>query len=327
MGILDMSVLQWNSAAIKRFENKLGIRNLFSQISEYIPKPFENISTKFSVNKFEKLVSSKAGKDFLGINNQDGIFTMNSPEKEKELEKKISTIIKDIDNNFVKTKTVQNSTNITEYFNSIDNANKTNINLIEKLETDKMRSIKSKRKIELKLPDNNGKQILIKKEKFKYIKEEKKSVFLNLNIKNLNYDNPRAIGIQNLCYEIQQMSRFGQENKFKISFCFLIRSLLEQSAIYFLINKNNWDLLRSQYGNRDLRLEKIIIEIEKRKSTYFDDTILRCWNTITETTTAKDYFDLIVHHPYLINASINIVNNIGESGLFAIVQFFINSKL
>ena len=39
----------------------------------------------------------------------------------------------------------------------------------------------------------------------------------------------------------------------------------------------------------------------------------------------KDYFDMIVHHPYLIRANEEVINNISDSGLFAIIQFFINN--
>ena len=65
-------------------------------------------------------------------------------------------------------------------------------------------------------------------------------------------------------------------------------------------------------------------EIERRKSEYFDKNTLRCWNTFYGSST-KEYFDMIVHHPYLIRANNEVINNISDSGLFAIIQFFINN--
>jgi len=58
-----------------------------------------------------------------------------------------------------------------------------------------------------------------------------------INIDKLKKKNPRAIGIQDLCYEIQQMCINNHNKKYNISFAFLVRSLLEQSAMYFLVNK------------------------------------------------------------------------------------------
>ena len=113
--------------------------------------------------------------------------------------------------------------------------------------------------------------------------------------------------------------------KYSISFAFLLRALLEQSAIYFLINKNMWDKLKGRYDNKDLKLEQIIREIEKRKSSLFDKNTLRCWETFNDNTSTKDYLDMIVHHPYLIRANIDTINNISDNGLYAIIQFFIDN--
>lgn len=49
-----------------------------------------------------------------------------------------------------------------------------------------------------------------------------------------------------------------QNKKYCISFAFLLRALLEQSAIYFLINKNIWDKLKKGYAGNDLKLEQIV---------------------------------------------------------------------
>ena len=117
----------------------------------------------------------------------------------------------------------------------------------------------------------------------------------------------------------------NHNKKYSISFAFLVRALLEQSAIYFLINKNMWDKLKKRYAGNDLKLEQIIKEIERRKSSLFDKNTLRCWETFNDNTSTKDYFDMIVHHPYLIRANISTINNISDNGLFAIIQFFIDN--
>ena len=337
----DTSALPWNSVAIKRFENKLGNKNLFAQISEYLPKPFADIDNKFSVSKFEKIVSSKVGKEYLGIENTEGLFTIKSPQKEKELETKITKIVNDINSGIIKSKTVQNSKNIADYLNNTnqkpsnektdrqtinDTAQKNTINTANLNTQEKKQdnvNIQNK-ELSLKSLNPNAQQSFIKSPR--YIQKSTKSIFLGILIDKLNFKKDRALGIRNLCYEIQQMSRFGEDKKYTISFGFLVRSLLEQSAIYFLDNKGIWSVLLNQNNNKDLPLERVIKEIDKRKVTLFDATTLRCWNTFNETTASKDFFDLIVHHPYLISGNPSIVNNIGEAGLFAVIQFFINSS-
>ena len=95
-----------------------------------------------------------------------------------------------------------------------------------------------------------------------------------------------------------------------ISYCFLIRSLLEQSSIYFLINKQKWQKWKKENNNIDLRLEKIInkISIDKR-NLINDDTILRAWDTCFKSEGMKNYLDLVIHHPYKIIANVEAIKN------------------
>ena len=109
----DTGALPWTDVAKKRFENKLGIKNMFSQLKEYCSKPFENISDNFSVNKFEKIVNSKVGKEYLKIDNTDNILTHDSTIK--ELEDKLTKIVKDIDTGVLKNEDIKNSTQMKKY--------------------------------------------------------------------------------------------------------------------------------------------------------------------------------------------------------------------
>ena len=47
------------------------------------------------------------------------------------------------------------------------------------------------------------------------------------------------------------------------------------------------------YAGNDLKLEQIIKEIERRKSSLFDKNTLRCWETFNDNTSTKDYFDIL----------------------------------
>ena len=325
----DTGALPWSDVAKKRFENKLGTKNLFSQLKEYCSEPFEKISEDFSVNKFEKIVKSKVGKEYLGIDNQNNILTHTSTID--ELKEKLSRIVNDIETNKLKNDDIKNATEIKKYlFDSqkkvTDNQNE-NLSVInEANEVNKSKNDSKEKQIsdDNKIQDINQQFSLISPYSYQVISKDN-NIFANINIQKLNKNNIRAKGIQDLCYEIQQMSINKQINKYSISFAFLLRSLLEQSAIYFLINKNIWDSLKQGYNNKDLKLEQIIKEIDRRKSNFFDVNILRCWDTFNNNTSTKDYFDMIVHHPYLIRSNIQIINNISDNGLYAVIQFFINN--
>lgn len=324
----DTGALPWSDVAKKRFENKLGLKNMFSQLKEYCSKPFENISDNFSVNKFEKIATSKVGKEYLQIDNTDNILTHNSSIE--ELENKLSKIIKDIDEGNLKNDNIKNATEMKKYLYGENKITISEDELIIPSKKDNkenneehLQKTNDKESVKKEIKENEQISLIIPNS-YELIKRESTSIFVRINIKQLKKDNPRAIGIQDLCYEIQQMCLNVQNKKYCISFAFLLRALLEQSAIYFLINKNIWDKLKKGYAGNDLKLEQIIKEIERRKTSYFDKNTLRCWDTFNNNST-KDYFDMIVHHPYLIRANSEVINNISDSGLFAIIQFFINN--
>ena len=109
----DTGALPWSDVAKKRFENKLGTKNMFSQLKEYCSKPFENISDQFSVTKFEKIANSKVGKEFLKIDNTGNILTHASSIK--ELEEKLAKIIKDINDGTLKNENIKNATEMKKY--------------------------------------------------------------------------------------------------------------------------------------------------------------------------------------------------------------------
>lgn len=327
----DTGALPWSDVAKKRFENKLGIKNMFSQLKEYCSRPFENISDNFSVNKFEEIANSKVGKDYLQIDNTDNILTHKSSIE--DLETKLSKIVKDIDSGKLKNDNIKNANEMKKYLYGETEEeiiiNKGDLINPSKLAVDNQSKETIEDKVNIKeekiTETNKDEQLsMIMPNSYELIKKEVEPIFTRINIKKLKKENPRAIGIQDLCFEVQQMCLKRHNEKYCIGFASLLRFLLEQTSIYFLINKGKWENLKKGYAGNDLRLEQIMKEIERRKSEYFDKNTLRCWNTFYGSST-KEYFDMIVHHPYLIRANNEVINNISDSGLFAIIQFFINN--
>lgn len=328
----DTGALRWDSSAIKRFEYKLGIKNLFMQLKGYCKTAFDNVKGDFPVSKFERIVSSKVGKKYLEIEVIDGnLICLSSLDI---LDEKVKRIINDISEGKVTTTTIKNNDNISNYLNG-DNyeeneetySDKNNNNYKEE-NTEKNVQLSlydnniEKNKEENKRTSNNIIEMLGKK----FIRKNEHIQFCKIDISKLNMDNERSSGIKDLSYEVQRLSLSNEYKKYPISYCFLIRSLLEQASIYFLINKQKWQKLKDDNNNRDLKLEKIIEYISRNKTSLLnDDTIYRCWETCFNSDGTKNYLDLVIHHPYKIRANVDAIKALADMGIYAIIQYFIEN--
>lgn len=329
----DTGALKWDTASIKRFEDKMGVKNIFSQLQGFCKKAFNGVDNNFSVNKFEKIVSSKVGKNYLNISFDNNVLMPLSSIN--ELDKKVLRIVQDIVSGKITSNTIKNNANIEKYLygniennasERFDNKDKINENSENKNEQMEIFSNNSEEK------HNNANETAIKINesiafnKIRLTRKDNSILFKNINCSKLKYSNERAKGIKNLCYEIQHLSFGNLYKNYPISYCFLIRSLLEQSSIYFLINKGKWEKWKSANNNFDLRLEKIINKISIDKQNLIDDdTISRAWETCFNNEGMKNYLDLVIHHPYKVIANVDAIKTITDMGIFAIIQFFINS--
>ena len=82
---------------------------MFSQLQGFCKKAFEGIDNNFSVNKFEKIVSSKIGKEYLNISFDNNVLIPLSPIN--ELDKKVLRIVQDIANGKITSNTIKNKAN------------------------------------------------------------------------------------------------------------------------------------------------------------------------------------------------------------------------
>lgn len=342
----DTGALRWDTASIKRFEEKLGIKNIFTQLQGYCPKAFSIVERDFPVSKFEKIVSSKVGKEYLEIEFINNTLTcLSSIEL---LEEKVKKIILDINNNIINTDTIKNINNIKKY---LYNERKEEIDKGSIISENKQQQIENKTADQEEIKQiglfnnrentvNNkmAKPLEVKSSQIddtnkrnddnivKLIRKNDDILFKSIDISKINSQNQRSIGIKNLCYEIQNMSNFNQYKRYPIAYCFLIRALLEQACIYFLINNNKWEKLKIGNNNKDLRLEKVIEYITKNKSNLvIDDTISRCWETCFNNEGTKNYLDLVIHHPYKVLANKESIKSITDMGMYAIIQYLIDT--
>ncbi len=331
--------MQWDRIMIKRFEQKLGLKNIITQAQDLLPDVFKDLPTNFPTSILDKILESKEGKQFLNIDNIDNILTFTSSMTDTE--QKLKKIVDDIKAGNVNSKTVQSNKKIKEYLNNdkitepikadlqkenkIDNTlNKAKNPIEEDKSKIKLLEQNTNDATQIKLPDI-GVPIILPPEQS--IKKENTIIFANINIDNLDFNNERANGIKALAYEIQHSSIKNGYKYYPISYCFLLRALLEQTSIYFLINVNKWEkLLKGR--NRDLNLEEIIKYITKDADNLFSSEInmKKIWNIVFATPSNKNYLDLVIHHPYKIHPNIDYIKAISDIGLFAIIQYFIDKK-
>ena len=334
--------MQWDRIMIKRFEQKLGLKNIITQAQELLPSVFNDLPNNFPTSILDKILESKEGKKFLNIDNIDNILTFTSSMNDTE--KKLKKIVDDIKAGNINSKNVQSNKKIREYLNTknedkpikvvIQNEDKLSNTLDKANNTIKDNKLKTSVKEQqhnnddleqISLSELNNKTILPPESN---IKMENTIIFSNINIDNLDFNNERASGIKSLAYEIQRSSRKNGYKYYPISYCFLLRALLEQTSIYFLINKNKWEKLINS-KNRDLNLGEIIKYITNDADNLFSDDInvKRIWNIVFDTQTNKDYLDLVIHHPYKIYPNIEYIKTLSDIGLFAIIQYFIDKKV
>lgn len=152
-------------------------------------------------------------------------------------------------------------------------------------------------------------------------------LFKELDISMLDEKNERAKGIKNLAFEIKKLSQNAGYKIYPISYCFLIRALLEQTSIYFLIKKGKWESLKAENNNREVGLDMILKKITRDKQNLInDDTTRKIWDVCFNNNATKNQLDLIIHHPYKVIADIGIIQTITNAGVFSIIQFFVKVK-
>ena len=86
--------MQWDRIMIKRFEQKLGIKNIITQAQDLLPNVFKDLPNNFPTSILDKILESKEGKNFLNIDNIDNTLTFTSSMDETE--EKLKKIVDDI---------------------------------------------------------------------------------------------------------------------------------------------------------------------------------------------------------------------------------------
>lgn len=323
--------LQWDRIMIKRFEQKLGLKNILTQVQDAFPSVFKNLPDNFPTAVLEKIIESREGKKFLEIDNIDSMLTFT--HSMDATEEKLKKIVKDMKAGKVNTRTVQTNKKFKEYLNQEEVVEPTIEEIQKAHDKKKVEDIKTK----VDLPISNDDAIQVKLEELVVsteettthlpIKKENRIAFANIDIRNLDFSNERARGIEKIACEVQLFSRRKDYKYYPYAYCNSLRQLLEQTSIYFLMNRNKWEMLK-RGKNRDLNLGEIIKYITNHVDHLFLDNVKmkRIWKIVFASQTSKDYLDLVVHQPHEVEANMEYIKTISDIGMFAIVQYFINEK-
>lgn len=324
--------LQWDRIMIKRFEQKLNVKNILAQAVELLPSVFKELPDNFPTTVLDKILESKEGKKFLEIDNID--YTLTFTSSMDETEEKLKNIVEDIKSGKINTKTVQSNKKIKEYLNCYEDTTEEFQELADKNKKTK-NSENLKTKLDLpKLDNKEATQIELAELQTQtelkpelHIKREDIIAFANININNLDFTNERARRIKKMACEMQNFSRRKDYKYYPIAYCFSLRALLEQTSIYFLINKSKWEELKKG-KNRDLNLGEIIKYITNNADNLFWDNVnmKKIWKIVFNSESSKDYLDLVIHQPYDVDSNIEYIKTISDIGMFAIIQYFINER-
>ncbi len=198
--------MQWDRIMIKRFEQKLGLKNIITQAQNLLPDVFKDLPNNFPTSILDKILESKEGKQFLNIDNIDNILTFTSSMHDTE--QKLRKIVDDIKVGNINSKTVQSNKRIREYLNN-DNLDKTITtskppkktskidNMLNKVTTtiegnkSKTNSLEqtSHNATQIKLSELENPITLLSQSN---IKKEETIIFSNINIAHLDLKNERA---------------------------------------------------------------------------------------------------------------------------------------
>lgn len=342
----ESSGVSWDPEAKNRFEHLYGNKNktTYQIFKDEFPDLFNNM--KINTSTFERIITSSSCKKFLKYKINNNIITHDLDNN--EFNNQLHRIINDIALKKIHSRNMNKVLDISNYLYKniipgiINNTNSSivnnNTNKSEKDEkqfdmfdknifTENINSVDKSnfRKNELDQINSDNNNVPNIKKTIDEIKPIDDMPFIKINIKNLNHDIEQSKGIHNLAYELQNMSR-DLYKSYPIAYTFLIRSIFEQTIIYFISKKGFISHITNANSNRIDDLGKLIAYVTKYKDNLITDlTIKKLWDTCFNNYAMKDYMDIIIHNPHKIKANPHVIKLFLDTGLFLIIQYFINS--
>ena len=353
---------QWGSREKDRFNAIVtGKKSFANLIDEYVRKYFENfdITTILNRTTITRIFNAKRVREKIGLDvHNESTFTK---ERMQLLIKACEFISKDAsEKEIAPTRLYNTVTEIEEIFlpwideyrkihplegssidiqplDSSDNSTKGSQE-VDSLQQSKDGVPYSPKKIPSKINVEPVKEKKIHKKegssnKVKYT-DKSAYFFEGLNNSKLDENNQDAHGVMELCNELNAFSKQENHllNDFPIAAAFLVRSIIEQSIIYY--SKNNY-----VQGQSKLIYERItdengkIFNLKKLMSIY-----MRNANNFIEDKEAREYFEhlflnynnianplnWVVHRPGEFMITSEQLENLPREGLLTVINYFLD---
>ncbi|MFZ5352783.1 MAG: hypothetical protein ACOZCL_08670 [Bacillota bacterium] len=130
-------------------------------------------------------------------------------------------------------------------------------------------------------------------------------------------------GIIRLVAELKKVSRNKDYVQYPIATAMLMRSLLEQSLIYYLKKRSKWT--KFHRSKSDPTLTDIINKFNNDPDIFTQDKKLeRYFIPLLSTPGLKEFFNMITHHINIFSATPVALESIAQSGYAALVQHIID---
>jgi hypothetical protein len=350
-----IGVVTWNSNQKSRWNILQGYSQPVTQFLNFLK--FNNILTLYEINgvtktNWDRILTTRLFQDYLGIKRINNSLTsvpisdnlklkykiiasnlknktvkiVYDDEARKEFLTKIDTIYNEKLN---KAQTVQDNFLRNEPSSSLiiipsepqGNVSSNNYDNSKKIETS-LNSLKS---------NLDNKSVSIPYDNFKIDDGNKnpiskKNFFANLTLHGVA-DIPDNKGIISVAKEIIKISNQDAYKYYPIASTFLMRSLIEQSFIYYLKKINPTAKILKE-SNGCPKLENLIKYYISNHNIIFGDekVVSRSLLSFFDNSGTKEYMDMVIHNPHLVSANSNTLDNIVESGLFSVISFILNDK-
>jgi hypothetical protein len=232
------------------------------------------------------------------------------------------------ENNNQQEKYTNNKIDTKEEKEQNDEVNKLKSERESKIGKELKATITAESKVDLK-ENTNSDENLTNKDENTNLKGHRPTLgnfFENLTWSTVNTSNDDNRGVINIATEIVAISKNNNYKKFPISATILMRTLLENVSIYYLKKLGLYDKFAGGFNGKTPPLEKIIEYYKKATTTIFkgDKNFERTFSSFADSKGTKDYLDMVIHNPHLVQAAPGILDNIAQCGLKGFIQTILN---
>lgn len=352
---------QWGSREKDRFNAIItGKKSFANLIDEYVRKYFENfdITTILNWTTITRIFNAKRVREKIGLDvHNESTFTKermqllikacefiskDASEKEiaptrlyntvSEIEKFVLPWIDD----YLKIHPLNGSSIDIQSFEHLDNSIKESPSLDSPPQSKEVVSASPKKNtVNEKVAPFKEETTRKSEKKLEKEKYHDKSSYFFEGLKNnkLDQNNPDAHGVMELCNELNAFSKKEKHllDNFPLAAAFLVRSIIEQSIIYY--SKNNYiqgqsNLIYeriSQKNGTPYNLKKIIDTYIRNAANFIEDKVIREYfiHLFENYSKLADPLNWVIHRPGEFRFSSEELEEVPKKGLLKVINYFL----